>query len=172
VHGLVSLGPAILTDGSMVVHGEVRVGQTDDKLPIDDAPPQLVGIRVDVDDLASFASLLNRELTLNLGPGARKVIGEHVHGPGFGWNTVSEQVAATHSAYAYALEVSCHNMSQYIRWSEILIQAIAEAHSAYRHSDMSADQMFKLISDGIAAVDKHRVVNSSWDPDQPHGMAM
>src|SRR5262249_62391887 len=137
----------------------VRVGQTDDKLPVDDPQPQSVGIQVDVDDLASFGSLLNRELTLNLGPAARKVIGEHVHGPGFGWNTVSEQLAATHNAYAYALQVSCHNMSQYIRWAEILIQAIAEAHAAYRHSDMSADQMFKLISDGVTAVDTHKAVN-------------
>jgi hypothetical protein len=156
----------------MDVHGEVRVGLTDDKLPVDDAQPQLVGIRVDVDDLASFGSLLNRELTLNLGPAARKVIGEHGHGPGFGWNSVSAQLAATHNAYAYALQVSCHNMSEYIRGAEVLIQVIEDAKEMYRRGDLTADDMFRLIGADMDAFDKHQVVNSSWDPDQPHGMSM
>jgi hypothetical protein len=156
----------------MDVHGEVRVGETDDKLPIDDVQPHLVGIQVDVDDLASFGSLLNRELTLNLGPAARKVISEHVHGPGFGWNTVSEQLAATHNAYAYALQVSCHNMSEYIRRAEVLIQVIEVAKQTYLRGDFKAEDMFRLLSGGLDAVDKRQIVNSSWDPNEPHGMSM
>lgn len=156
----------------MDVHGEVRVGQTDDKLPFDDIQPHLAGIQVDVDDLASFGSLLSRELTLNLGPAARKVIGEHVHGPGFGWNTVSEQLAATHNAYAYALQVSCHNMSEYIRRAEVLIQVIEDAKEKYRRGDFTADDLFQMITDDVKAVNAQHIMNSSWDPDLPHGMSM
>ena len=148
------------------------MGQTDHQLPVDDASAQLVGIRVDVDDLASFASLLNRELTLNLGPAARKVIGEHLHGPGFGWNTVSEQVATTHSAYAYALQVSCHNMSEYIRRAEALIDCMTQAMHRYRDSDFTADDVVTAISNSLLKVKANAVVNSSWDPSQPHGMSM
>ena len=54
--------------------------QTDDRLSDDnDGQPALVGIKVDVDDLASFRSFLDRELNQNLSPAAQQ---EHDPGPG------------------------------------------------------------------------------------------
>lgn len=141
------------------------MGQTDErKLPADDGSIPLAGIDVDVGDLASFRSLLHRELVLNLGPAGRRIITEHATGPGFGWNTVSSELRALHEAYAYALQVSCHNMAHYLQRAEVLIDAIHEVMEKYQQSDLSADDL-------IAAMTDHIKATSSWDPSQPRGMS-
>jgi hypothetical protein len=142
------------------------MGQTDDRLSgANESPPALVGIQVDVDDLASFRSFLERELTQNLSPAAQSVIREHSLGPGFGWNSVSMQVQATHDQYATALKISTLNMAKYVHLAEALVSAMQDVMSGYRDSDFNAKDLTDRITSRLIAV------NLRDDPDNPKGMS-
>jgi hypothetical protein len=140
--------------------------QTDDRLSDDnDGQPALVGIQVDVDDLASFRSFLHRELTQNLSPAAQSVIREHSLGPGFGYNSVSMQVQATQDQYATALKISTLNMAKYVHLAEALISAMQDVMSSYRDSDLKAKDLTDKINERLTAV------NLRDDPSNPKGMS-
>ena len=125
--------------------------RTDDRLT-DDGQPTLVGIQVDVDDLASFRSFLDHELTQNLSPAAHSVIREHSLGPGFGLNSVSMQVQSTQDQYATALKISTLNMARYVHLAEALISAMQDVMSSYRDSDLKAQDLTDAISKRLIAV--------------------
>ncbi len=131
----------------------------------EDEPSPVAGIVVDVDDLGSFRELLSRELLHNLGPAGRKVIAEHTHGPGFGWETISEQVRAIRERYAQALTTSINNMSVYIRFAEALIDGITEIQRNYESTELDAQTLTAILMSKIRPT-------TNWDPNAPRGMSM
>jgi hypothetical protein len=49
---------------------------------------------------------------------------------------------------------------------------MTQAMHRYRDSDFTADDVVTAISNSLLKVKANAVVNSSWDPSQPHGMSM
>jgi hypothetical protein len=113
--------------------------------------PASTTIQVNVDGLASFRAMLNRELQQNLRPGAQRIIGTQEAGPGFGRATASLAVQDAHGLYADALSTSTGNLATYVQIAQALIDVIHDVIQNYSESDLTADILNKAIAARMSA---------------------
>jgi hypothetical protein len=107
--------------------------------------------QVDVDGLGTMRGLLGRELDANLRPGQHRICSDHDRGVGFAPATRSGQVDQTQYDYSLALAAATDNLRTYVKFVQVLIDAIHTVVQRYGNTEASSEQMMTLLQDRITA---------------------